>query len=692
MGVVFLAEDVNLGRQVALKVLDRAVAWGEDFDDRFRQEARTVAGLKHPNIVTIHSLEQIAGDWVIDMPFIEGGSLADVASRGQGTLQQHVGYARDALLALASCHEAGIVHRDVKPNNILINTDGRALLSDFGLAKLLVMHQADSLRSGASSGFFVGTPKYAPPESWDEQEPAPAWDVYSMGMTLYESIAGETPYDASTPLSLMKQMLERPVAPLSERVPGISPDLSELVSRMLARDPAERPQDAAEALELLLKSPESGDAPFGSGTVRLPRKRARKTPRPASRNRRSTGRLPAIVSTVLILALITAGALMGSRPLWRAVGRSFQAGGPSDLPNGYQAYDTVEPATQEVRRRHWVVLSEGEAPKWTVLAWDTTRLWLLDGQSEGEGGVEFEGHWAEFTDSTAHLFLHGTVSGTGRWVTPAQSLAVNLAFTAAQDGIQWKQSFTVTPSEGRFDQRDFVRQFESSDHVQALMYTELAQRNASWISTVETRFMNPVTRRMVVPFLGPAREGIILDGRLDEQSWKTPVGSPPMEHGCLTAPAPSGEASLHVRYDAQGMYLGLRAGQPIAAPRILLVLLSRFSVPMASSPRCVVQIDGQTVTASQMTRNGRPKTWECDWKMVQSAAGSTWEAEIFVPFGTTGSVDAVGPGSRLRLNCTLSEMVGEEARPVANWGAEDPANIEHGVLLVAGGPAESETP
>ncbi|MBI3176596.1 MAG: serine/threonine protein kinase, partial [Chloroflexi bacterium] len=237
MGLVYLAEDQDLCRQIALKVLHRGFAADEDFIHRFRQEARTIAGLKHPNIVPVHALDLIGDDLAIAMDFIEGGTLAG----SKLSLQEALRYLGDILEALAWCHDKGIVHRDVKPNNILISPLGNALLSDFGLAKLLADFHASSVVTWASSGLFVGTPMYAPPEAWEGAEPTAAWDLYSVGTVLFEAIAGRLPYDAQTPLALIKQMIERPAPRLAELAPDISPELGELVDGLLRPDPLARP-------------------------------------------------------------------------------------------------------------------------------------------------------------------------------------------------------------------------------------------------------------------------------------------------------------------------------------------------------------------------------------------------------------------------------------------------------------------
>jgi len=252
MGVVYLAEDTMLGRQVALKILDQGFTADRSFAERFRDEARFIASLEHPHIVGIHALEKVGDIWCIDMPFVRGGSLLDAFAASALTPTQVVRLCGQVLDALSCCHHSGMIHRDIKPANILLTDNSDAMISDFGLAKLLAEEQNALINSGSSSGMFMGTPKYAPPESWDGHQPTPAWDVYAVGMILYEGITGSSPYTAESPLALMKQMVSSSIPPLSEVKAGVSEPLSALVGRMLSGDPEVRPRTGSESLEQLM--------------------------------------------------------------------------------------------------------------------------------------------------------------------------------------------------------------------------------------------------------------------------------------------------------------------------------------------------------------------------------------------------------------------------------------------------------
>lgn len=244
-----------------------------------------MAGLEHPNIVPIHSFERLGDDLAIDMAYVAGGSLADAEESGRIRLNGVMQCAAQVLRALAACHASGIVHRDVKPSNILIADDGRALLSDFGLARLVAAHHKDAMRSSASSGFFLGTPRYAPPESWAGEEPTPAWDVYSMGVVLFEAAASRPPYDADSPLELIKQMTQAAPPALLDTADGASPELDSLVSAMMSPNAAERPQSAHEVLERLPGIPEFGPDTAGkaSTVVQVTPLRKRSSYAPAGR-------------------------------------------------------------------------------------------------------------------------------------------------------------------------------------------------------------------------------------------------------------------------------------------------------------------------------------------------------------------------------------------------------------------------
>jgi TolB-like protein/Tfp pilus assembly protein PilF len=243
MGSVFVAVQEPLGRRVALKVIADAVPEPEH-RERFLREARVVAQLKCPHVVTLHDFGEHEGEPYIVMELLDGETLRARMARGPVSLDQALLIARDLGCALRTAHEAGIVHRDVKPENIVLVPDrdhgARAKLLDFGIAKL----RAHTEVAGATQlGMVIGTPGYIAPEQillgrGDE----PGVDLYALGVVLFEILTGAPPYSGPTPFAVMMAHAHDPLPRLPPHVPK---DVAALVTRLLAKDPAERPADGA---------------------------------------------------------------------------------------------------------------------------------------------------------------------------------------------------------------------------------------------------------------------------------------------------------------------------------------------------------------------------------------------------------------------------------------------------------------
>ncbi len=700
MGVVYLAEDGDLGRRVALKVLDRGLTAGPDFEERFRQEARLVAGLEHRGIVQIHNLVRVGADLAIDMAYVERGSLDDAVSKGGLTVHQALCWARDVLDALACCHEAGIVHRDVKPSNILLASDGRALLSDFGLAKLLVSHQTSSILTKSTASLFVGTPQYAPPESWDGQEPAPAWDVYSVGMVLYEAIAGGLPYDAQTPFSLIKQMIERPVPPLAEAPADVSAALSSAVDGMTAREVARRPQNAGEALELLNALPELGGAEQerakGQKLKPKPKRRLRPiTPGPSpavARSRWVALGVAAFVAAGLLLAGIYGMTQLqgGAAPDSAETAAGKQALS-SELGNEpWALFDTIDATSQEAWPAHWLMLRAEEAGAWEVVASESTRLWSIQASDEDGATLSLGGHWAEYADETAHVFRHGSLTGVGRWLTLGRQMSVALEFRSAQDGARWTRSFLLQRSEGNATPSEFVRRLDASDCVPSLICNELIPRRLAWAESVEQCLAQFSGALVTVPRLSADAGGIKVDGLLDEPEWRLGPLSGGDLPGHLSGRGPQGAASfLMMRYGDAGLYVALRTPAAVERPQLSLGLLGLVSVPTRFSPRWSALIEEDRIVASRHLRRGELRSWDCSWQVAGTVSGGTRQWELFIPFGDE-TLSSPRAGDRWRFNCLLASALdsngdnGAKDPPLVWWGDAEPERLEHGAVLVFG--------
>jgi len=248
MATVFLARDEELDRPVAIKLLAENLVGDSAFRDRFLREARLAARLSHPNVVSVYDAgEAEDGRPFIVMEYVPGNTMAEV---GRPTPAEAVGLVLQACQGLAHAHEAGLVHRDVKPQNLLLRDDGVLKVADFGIAR------AAETTALTQVGTVLGTAAYLSPEQALGEEVTPATDVYALGAVLYELLAGRTPYEFDSLADLAAKQREEPITPVSELAPEVSPQVEDAVMRALARNPAYRPpSDAALAQELSATAP-----------------------------------------------------------------------------------------------------------------------------------------------------------------------------------------------------------------------------------------------------------------------------------------------------------------------------------------------------------------------------------------------------------------------------------------------------
>jgi serine/threonine-protein kinase len=246
MAVVLLARDGELDRPVAIKVLAEHLARDPSFRKRFLREARLAAGLAHPNVVQVFDAGEDGGRPYIVMECVDGETLAEVlARRGRLPPDEAVVLALQACAGLQHAHEAGLVHRDVKPRNLLLRSDGTLKLVDFGIARA-----AEETRL-TQAGTVLGTAAYLSPEQAAGEEVTAAADVYSLGAVLYELLTGRTPYTFETLAELAHRQSTEPIEPMGELARGVPAALEDVVMRCLARNPSYRPASAAELADQL---------------------------------------------------------------------------------------------------------------------------------------------------------------------------------------------------------------------------------------------------------------------------------------------------------------------------------------------------------------------------------------------------------------------------------------------------------
>ena len=240
MANVYLAEDQELGRRVAIKILNDRHANDDQFVERFRREAKNAAALSHPNIVSIYDRGEAEGTYYIAMEYLDGRSLKElIVSRGDAPVAVVVEYARQILSALRFAHRHGIVHRDIKPHNVLVDGEGRVKVTDFGIARAGTSQMTEA-------GSIVGTAQYLSPEQARGGDVDQRSDLYSLGVLMYEMLTGEVPFSGDTPVEIAMKHLSQTPAPPSTKRHDVPRELDLVVMRSLAKDPDDRYQNAEE--------------------------------------------------------------------------------------------------------------------------------------------------------------------------------------------------------------------------------------------------------------------------------------------------------------------------------------------------------------------------------------------------------------------------------------------------------------
>nr|WP_297805987.1 serine/threonine-protein kinase [Tepidiforma sp.] len=337
MAEVWLAEDLRLGRWVALKALHASLTEAIDPEAvaAFEREARVVARLQHPSIVAVYDAGEHEGQRYIVTEYVHGYTLRQlIATQGRLTEQEALRLGRQVAAALAYAHEQGIVHGDVKPENILVNEHGAAKLADFGVAETL-----GRTLSPAMANDLLGTIAYLAPEVIQGSPPSPASDQYALALTLYEAAAGRLPWAGSSPAAVAGQRLAAPAPPLRRFAPGASAAFEAVLARGLSVEPSARYPDLhafGAALGSIPAGP-AASAPIAAPPGRPPELRRHTTarvpraPAPPARRRGSGAGWFTVVAVVGVL-MFAAGAGVLLAALLTDGGRSGQPPAPTPVP------------------------------------------------------------------------------------------------------------------------------------------------------------------------------------------------------------------------------------------------------------------------------------------------------------------------------------------------------------------------
>ena len=272
MGVVYDAEDTRLPRRVALKFLPQELAGDQEASRRLQREAETIALLNHPNICTIYEIDEHEGSRFIAMERVDGTNLKLHMTRKTLTDGEIVDIARQVAAALQAAHASGVVHRDIKPGNIMIATSGQVKVLDFGLARRFKMPDTGEIMTHGSTipGRPLGTANYMAPERIMQGPLDPRSDLFSLGVVMYEMATGRLPFAGASPYETVTNILEKDPTPLTRLSPGRSAELERIVTQLLAKRVDERCQSAEALIERL-----SAVTTAGSNAIRRALRRLR---------------------------------------------------------------------------------------------------------------------------------------------------------------------------------------------------------------------------------------------------------------------------------------------------------------------------------------------------------------------------------------------------------------------------------
>jgi serine/threonine-protein kinase len=318
MATVYEADDTELNRRVAIKVLHPQLAADSAFLARFKREKQAQGPLKHPGIVQLYDVGDDGGRPYIVEELVDGQSLKDVIRNTPLPLDRIIDIGVQMAKALDYAHQAGVIHRDVKPQNILVSPNGEAKLVDFGIAV------SAGVQGATDTGAVFGTAHYLAPEQAQGEPATPATDLYSLGVVLYEMATGQPPFDGQTAIEIANKHISAAPEPPSITNPTIPPRLEAAILRTLSKDPAKRPRSAGELARELLQA----DDLLDRTTVQMQRMPAApRTGATRAQPRQPVQRRYTVLERtsegdwwpIIVLAVLASVLVLGLIPVWSAV-------------------------------------------------------------------------------------------------------------------------------------------------------------------------------------------------------------------------------------------------------------------------------------------------------------------------------------------------------------------------------------
>ena len=692
MGVVYLAVDETLDREVALKIIRPGLHIEERGIARFKREARSAAALSHPHVAHVNALDEIDGQLVIEMPYLSGGSLRDRVRAGMslGALARTLD---QVLQALECCHAAGIIHRDVKPSNILFDNIGFAKLSDFGAATLAAEEFGASVSGDVTT--FVGTPRYACPESWDQGSPTPSWDLFSLGVLAWEAVAGELPNSNLSPWAFLRQLNQKPLPPLREAVPEVSEELAGLINSLCAHNSEDRPASAADARQRLLCVPElEGYSTSNDMTAQIRRRRRTlrslalrdHITRTIERTRRLS--IPVILSLLAGVALTawwyaefsprSGAAPLPDDQIVRTQAEVVRASvpDPDDIIAAVRSPDGVGPRTYDA-----ITAGRPDSSGKFLLSLDSEggsgmglvdeNVLLLKMTSNGENSLRVQGIWGTYRGAKRRALLFGRVEGQAyRSEGANDSLRFALNYGSDVTIESWDETIVAFPSISTDTDSAIAYAWEQDEIALPVLTRELLPRFDEYLD-VARAFLPTLSGAWVDATVLSPNDVFTFDGALDEAFWRD-------AQAVISIPA-NRLARLSVICTDTELILGGTLDVARQANDVFsLMLMPGYDVPSGRSGVLDVRISAHGVEGSWTVRDIAVPVNDLV-EMKTSASGPVYQFEVRIPFEAIGREFSPFHGEVFRLNARLNPN--GNTRDALVWGWPETPDVAHGLLV-----------